>query len=558
MKNSLRRTIGRVPVAAALAALLPLAFASPVHAAADTLDQSLVLQFWPGSQSSVHWFAQTFTPGTTGQVDRVSLPAYTPGGFARFTVSIGAVGANGMPSGTLLGSSPTISGAVTCCQFHDYGFTPMVSLTKGTVYAIVVQVVAGGLAWPDSGPVDAYAGGRELIGSNASTWFTTTHGDFGFKEWVSSYVNSAPNVAANSSALTVTEGSAPSNGGPCSDTDGDSVTLSASAGAVSACANGTWSWTEPAQDEGPVQTVSITADDGHGLTSTTSFTVAVTAVGPTARFVSDPITVPEGTVVPFTGGATSPDAADNAAGFTYQWTVSNNNATYATGTGAAFSFTPQDDGSYEVTLKATDDGGMSGSISTTVVATNVAPSVAINSVTPTVPLVTTADETLSFSGGFTDVDTNDAYTITWTFGDGGSAAGKQATHAYSAPGTYTVTFRVSDGEGGVGQATTTVTIQSTQQAIASIEAYVQGLPGLNAGQRNSLLAKLSAASDSAARGNTTAASNQLNAFLNELQADVSTGKVSAASAATLRSAVRAVQGGIGTFNRFVEFWPLQA
>jgi hypothetical protein len=85
---------------------------------------------------------------------------------------------------------------------------------------------------------------------------------------------------------------------------------------------------------------------------------------------------------------------------------------------------------------------------------------------------------------------------------------------------------------------------------------VQTLPSLNAGQKNSLTAKLNAAAASASRGDTRACNNQLNAFLNELQAYVNTGKVSAGDAATLRAAVHAVKGSIGTYNRFLEWWPL--
>ena len=39
---------------------------------------------------------------------------------------------------------------------------------------------------------------------------------------------------------------------------------------------------------------------------------------------------------------------------------------------------------------------------------------------------------------------------------------------------------------------------------------------------------------------------------------VETGKISSADAGILRSAVHAVQGSIGTYNRFLEWWPLEA
>ena len=46
---------------------------------------------------------------------------------------------------------------------------------------------------------------------------------------------------------------------------------------------------------------------------------------------------------------------------------------------------------------------------------------------------------------------------TWTFGDGGSAAGPTASHTYAA-GTYTATLTVSDGTTSVTSAPLTITV----------------------------------------------------------------------------------------------------
>jgi hypothetical protein len=110
----------------------------------------------------------------------------------------------------------------------------------------------------------------------------------------------------------------------------------------------------------------------------------------------------------------------------------------------------------------------------------------------------------------------------------------------------------------VDQASRTVVVQTPQAALGSIAGYVPGISTLNAGQKNSLIAKLNAATAAVARGDTTAANNQLSAFLNELQADVNTGKVSPAAASVLRSAMDAVQAALGTYNRFLEWWPVEA
>jgi PKD repeat protein len=132
------------------------------------------------------------------------------------------------------------------------------------------------------------------------------------------------------------------------------------------------------------------------------------------------------------------------------------------------------------------------------------------------------------------------------------------TRSFSTAGTHTVKLTVTDEDGGVGEATVQVSVQTVAQALSSIITAVQNLTGLNQGQKNSLIAKLNAASDSAARGDTTAANNQLNAFLNELQADVNTGHISSADATTLRAAVNAIKAAMGTYNRFLSWWPLSA
>ena len=552
-------------MAAVFAAALFLSASTPAQATTDALDQSQVLII--SLQRQVALMAQTFTAGATGQLDRVSLATDT--GFANISVTIQTVSTAGAPSGTVLGTS-NFSGSLACCrQFHDFSFNPAVAITSGTHYAIVVRVLVGAFTWYSSSVIDAYAGGQLYISCSGCAWFTGAQWgqDFAFKTWVATAAaNHPPVVAADTAALSVAEGSAPTNTGTFSDQDGDTVALTASVGAVTrtGTSTGTWSWTAPATDEVPSQTVTVTANDGQGHTATASFTLTVTAVAPTARIVTDPTTIPEGTPEPFTGSATSPAAADNAT-LNYAWTVTKNGSPFSSGAGTSFTFTPDDEGTFVVTFTASDDGGMTGTDSQTMIGTNVAPKAAITSVTQSAPLVIAAQESLTFAGNFSDAGTLDSHIVTWNFGDGatttanygpGASAGLSTAHAYAAAGTYTATMTVTDDDGGVGTATTKVTVLSTAQALNAIAAFVQNLPSLNAGQKNSLTAKLNAAAASASRGDTKACNNQLNAFLNELQAYVNTGKISAGDAATLRGAVHAVKGSIGTYNRFLEWWPL--
>jgi len=558
VKNSFRRSVSRGSLAAAFAAALALAVALPAQATTDTLDQSQTLTF--GLQRQIPLLAQTFTAGMSGQLDRLSLAADISG-FAIIRVSIRTVTSTGSPSGTTLGSPTAFAGSFVCCrQFHDFVLNPTISITSGTQYAIVVETVSGVLTWYNSSSLNSYAGGRLYVGS---TWLTGSQWgeDFAFKTWVAANTNSAPALAAATAAVSVGEGTAPTNTGTFSDPDGDTVALSASTGTVTKTGAGTWSWTKPASDETPAQTVTVTADDGHGHTATASFTVTVNAVAPVARIVTDPATIPEGTSEPFTGAATTSYAGDSN-GLAYSWRVTKNGAAYASGSSTAFAFTPDDEGTYVVTFQATDDGAMSGSDSMTIIGTNVTPTAHVSVAQS---LVTVPQQSIAFSGSFTDPGVLDTHRVTWNFGDGasstasygpGGSATLSASHSYAAAGTYTLRLTVTDDDGGAGQATATVTVQTTQAALSRIAGAVNALNSLNAGQKNSLIAKLNAASASAARGDNKACNNQLNAFLNEFQADVKTAKVSDLQAGPISSAVYSVKGSLGSYNRFLEWWPL--
>jgi PKD domain len=431
--------------------------------------------------------------------------------------------------------------------------------------------------WSGSGQ-DSYAAGQGWFAScGTCKWFATTSPrDFAFETWVATSVNQAPIVAADNPAVTVTEGTAQANTGTYSDPDGDTVTLTASTGSISKTggSSGTWAWSLAATDEESMQTVTVTADDGHGLTSSTPFTLTVAAVAPRASIsigasglAASAATAPEGSIVSLRGSATSPSAADNASGFSFSWKVTKNGAPFATGSGAMFGFTPDDEGTFVATLQATDDGGMTGSTSVTIAGFNVAPTVSDVTATPSSTMFFLPQETVSFAGRFTDPGVHDSHTATWSFGDGttslssygpSGSGSPTASHAYTAAGTYTATLTVVDDDGGVGQASVKVLVETPQQALSQIVNHVQNMPSSNAGQKKSLIAKLNAASASSARGDLNACKGQLNAFLNELQADVNSGRVSAADAKTLRDAVHAVEAALGIYNRYLEWWPLEA
>jgi large repetitive protein len=213
------------------------------------------------------------------------------------------------------------------------------------------------------------------------------------------------------------------------------------------------------------------------------------------------------------------------------------------GTGFNLSHTYDNAGTFTITVTVTDDDGASASKTATVTVTNVAPSVNAFAGATLLP-----GETYSATGSFADPGP-DSWTATVNYGDGSgtqplalSGMGFSLGHSYAAAGTYTVTVTVTDDGGLVGTRTATVTVLTAQQGIAGLIAQVDGM--VSGGAANSLDAKLRAASASLDRGNTAAATGQLGAFINEVQAMVQSGRLTPAQGDALVAAAQRILDSI--------------
>jgi DNA/RNA endonuclease G (NUC1) len=185
-------------------------------------------------------------------------------------------------------------------------------------------------------------------------------------------------------------------------------------------------------------------------------------------------------------------------------------------------------GSYTVSVRVTetDPEAASGVNTATVTVVNIAP--IVNAFAGATIL---GGETYASTGSFTDPDP-DTFAATVDYGDGtGSrtlalAADKSfsLSHVYANAGTFTVTVTVVDGEATASR-TAAVVVKSGAQGVGDLGTMVASLTSLNNGQRNSLQSKLDAATAQIGKGNSTPAVNQLQAFISELQADVSSGKL---------------------------------
>jgi hypothetical protein len=173
--------------------------------------------------------------------------------------------------------------------------------------------------------------------------------------------------------------------------------------------------------------------------------------------------------------------------------------------------------------------GSSVSQSATVTINDATPTAQISGFTQLFSAFILPGDNLVFHGSLTDSGALDTHTAQWTFSDGfstttdlgqGGAANFSGGHSFAAPGTYTVTLTVTDDDGSQAQETTTVVVQPPAEVLPILCQQVQGLTELNAGQQNALCASVDAAFASLTKGNDTAATNQLTAFINKLVADV--------------------------------------
>jgi choice-of-anchor A domain-containing protein/RHS repeat-associated protein len=160
-------------------------------------------------------------------------------------------------------------------------------------------------------------------------------------------------------------------------------------------------------------------------------------------------TSPEGTQISL--GSTVSEQ-NYSGSFTYAWSVTKNGSAYSTATTSGFSFTPNDNGTYVVSLVATDTAGRTGSTSTTVNVTNLAPTASISG-----PGSGNEGTSVTYTSSKSDPGSADTHTYAWSVLKGGNAytlPGGTVTNQSgftftpSDDGTYTVRLTVTDDDGG--------------------------------------------------------------------------------------------------------------
>ncbi len=181
-----------------------------------------------------------------------------------------------------------------------------------------------------------------------------------------------------------------------------------------------------------VYNVVLTATDANNLTSTKTITITVYDP-PNVAFYATPLSVCLGSAINFHDQSTL-----NTGGIpSYQWFFGNGQ----TGSGANVSYTYPAAGTYNISLTVTNGQGCVASATQTGYVTVNAPPIAAFSAYPT---LTCTNIQVTFTNNSTAAGSP---SYTWLFGDGQSSNNSNPTHAYSNPGTYTVTLVVVDGNG---------------------------------------------------------------------------------------------------------------
>jgi PKD repeat protein len=216
-------------------------------------------------------------------------------------------------------------------------------------------------------------------------------------------------------------------------------------------------------DDG-VFNVTLSVDDGDGGIGTDQLTVTVNNISPQNVEAGNNQTTNEGTAVSFSGSATDPGVNDV---LTYNWNFGDGQGA----TGQNVGHTYGDNGNFQVVLTVDDGDGGAGADNLTVTVNNVAPTASAGG-----PYSAVMHYPLQFNGSATDPGTDDVLTYEWDLDDDGQYddyTGRYPVKTYTSAGTYNVSLRVTDDDGGSDTDNTTVEVSE------GIEVTVSAGPGVN-------------------------------------------------------------------------------
>jgi len=286
-------------------------------------------------------------------------------------------------------------------------------------------------------------------------------------------------------------------------------------------------------------------DDGF-----TDYTVGITVTPPTENqpptaSAGGPYSVDEGASVTFTASGSDPEGA----ALTYAWDLDNDRIFETAGQSVTFSAASLDGpSSHTIAVQVTDDGGLTATDQAIVNVLNVAPTANFTS-TPSTLLVGQS-ATLAFSNLFdpSGADTTTGFHYSYDCTNDGSfelsdTAATSYACVYPASGAFTSRGRIQDKDGGFTDYTVQITVLTPREGTEGLIVQVHSLiarGALSQGRGNALIAKLDGAIKQLEKGKTKTAVNELQAFINQVNAMINSGVLSPAEGQPLIDAANAI------------------
>jgi hypothetical protein len=341
----------------------------------------------------------------------------------------------------------------------SFSDVPADTLTFSASIGSVIGDGLGGWTWSYTGE-DDFAGVVTITADDGDGGLTSTTFDL-------TVVNVDPTVVAAPGAVVGDEGSLLTASGSFSDVPSDTLSFTASIGAVISDGLGGWTWSYTGDDDF-VGVVTITADDGDGGVTSTAFDLTVENVAPTVTATPGAVVGDEGSALTASGSFSDVLADTLTLSASIGSVISDGLG------GWTWSYTGDDDFAGVVTITADDgDGGLT-STTFDLTVENVDPAVV------TTPGAVVGDEgsLLTASGSFSDVPA-DTLTFSASIGSVISDGFGGWTWSYTGEDDFVgvVTITAGDGDGGTASTTFDLTVENVDPTEVTTPGAVVGDEG---------------------------------------------------------------------------------
>ena len=202
-------------------------------------------------------------------------------------------------------------------------------------------------------------------------------------------------------------------------------------------------------DDDGIYNIILKVTDNYGLTNETAQKISVLNEEPTADFDYSPATPTDLQNVTFI------DTSIDLDGEIVSWSWDFGDGNSSTLKNPSHKY--DDNGTYTVTLIATDDDGASDSTSQQIKVLNAAPTASFRVSFENVTIL--VNDEIQFTDSSKDLDGN-IISWHWDLGDGTTSTEKQLIHVYSSNGVYKVLLTVTDNDGASSTETKHITVSS--------------------------------------------------------------------------------------------------